>query len=134
MIATMTLRTIINIGVTMNMHHILEAKLKDQYAVGQKDALLIIIHTFDRYVLYKDILNQHLSQQNYMHNTKSIHTKTYYTNIIRDYNQNNGLANDIVDDDIINLLLINNDQMNQYKVIMSDDQENCFNRINRVDR
>ena len=66
MIATIFLRLAVNVAVTLNMDQILQNKLKNQYGVGVKDSLLLIVHSFDRYCYYKYIINNGLNNiQNY---------------------------------------------------------------------
>ena len=91
--------------------------------------MILIIQMFDRFCMYKNILNEHLCTRK-GHN--SIYDPSKLRKIIDDFmNKYNIIQDPVFADNIINLVTSNYKDLNNYNVIMSDDQENCFNRIDR---
>ena len=72
MIATIFVRLSVNIAVTNNMHEILQNKLSDQYGINTKDSLLLIINTFDRFCIYKNIINKQIDNNKYLGNNDDV--------------------------------------------------------------
>ena len=119
-------------GTESQIKTTLTQKIADQYGMGVKDALLLIIETFDRFGIYKNILNGRMSDTKDKNNIIS-KTKSEYREIINAFNTKYNLPSDQeIDDQIIDLLCRDHKYLNNYRVIMSDDMENCFNMIWRA--
>ena len=118
MVANILLRLAVNVAVGLNMDQILQNKLKNQYGIGVKDSLLLIVHSFDRYCYYENIINNY-GNNNPIDNNGIGNSADYYKKIIDDFNKKYNNKNDVIlDQKIINLLTSNYVDLNNYKVIM----------------
>jgi hypothetical protein len=134
MIANINIRLAINATVIINMDNILKQKHPDQYGIGTKDSLLLIIKSFDRYCYYKNMINKHMKIEEEKYNTNDDTTMMDidYYQIISNFDQENHQTEDkILDAKIIELLQTQTHDINHKHIIMGDDQKNCFNRIRR---
>ena len=127
MIAMMILRFVIAVGITYNMAQIICKKIKDQFGMGVKVALLLIIESFDRYCICKNILNGKMTKS-----SNKIKTKQEYRKSLQSFNNHFGFPNNTeIDDKILDLMCSDFEHLNESRMIMSDDMENCLNGILR---
>ena len=83
MIAVMFVRLAVNVGVRLNYLEIINNKLDDQYGMAMKDALLLIVASFDHYNMYRNIFNESIGDLIYDNNRRlesCLHKQCLQTN------------------------------------------------------